>query len=122
MQDVEEVGAAKGAMHEARGALVVARDALNASKDTIAKLSRILSEKKNARKSSAANAAEIANAGLQSDDTIIDEEEYRFVLDLRNEKRTCVSLFHSLRGSASVVADPALPPSLSISARPGIAR
>ena len=119
---VEEVGAAKGAMHEARGALVVARDALNASKDTIAKLSRILSEKKNARKSSAANAAEIANAGLQSDDTIIDEEEYRFVLDLRNEKRTCVSLFHSLRGSASVVADPALPPSLSISARPGIAR
>ena len=99
---VEDVGAAKGAMHEARGALVVARDALNASKDTIAELSRILAEKKDARKSSAANAAEIANAGLQSDDTIIDEEEYRFVLDLRNEKRACVFLL--LRAYLSTAA------------------
>ena len=84
----DDLAAKQRAMRTVRIALVKARDALNASKDKIATYSKILAEKKNARADTVASiAADTANAGLEQGDTIIDEEEYRFVVDQRNEKR-----------------------------------
>jgi hypothetical protein len=84
---VVDLDDAKSAMRTSRSSLIVARDALNESKDKIASLSRVLAEKKDARKN-ITSVADIANAGLTADDTIVDEEEYRFIVDVRNEKRT----------------------------------
>jgi hypothetical protein len=83
---VDELDVAKKTMRESRSALITARDVLNGSKDKIASLSNVLAEKKATRERST-SVADIPNAGLSEGDVIVDEEEYRFIVDVRNEKK-----------------------------------
>lgn len=93
---------AKAGLRQAKAAAKEAAISVNAAKDAIDELKAALDDKRASKPSAAAaGAGDVAEAG----EVIVDEEEFRLMKDLADQKKAYKTTFGSLRASKAEVAE-----------------